>query len=264
MKAESEGSPVEDERGRLPARRLETPRDWSDLVLAPESRDALERIAALTAGQAAAGAWTSRPKGEGVAALFRGPSGTGKTLAQALLGKALGHPVWAVDLAGIVSKYIGETEKVLDRIFHAAEAAGAILAIDEADALFGKRSEVKDAHDRYANLETAWLLQRLEAYRGLSILATNRPQNIDPAFVRRFGFIVDFAPPDAAMRLALWRNMLGGLCLDGSVDPERLAFAHPLTGGAIADAVHHAARLAAGAAISEAHLRAAIAAVQAR
>jgi hypothetical protein len=179
----------------LAAVRLETALVWSDLVLPREARDAIDRIRALAHRATGAPIGETGSTGvEGLAVLFRGPSGTGKTLAQALLGKALGRPVLAVDLSAIVSKFIGETEKHIDRIFDAAEGAGAILAFDEADALFGKRSEIKDAHDRFANVEAAYLLHRLERFRGLAIFATNRRRNIDPAFLRRLRFVVDFPP----------------------------------------------------------------------
>jgi SpoVK/Ycf46/Vps4 family AAA+-type ATPase len=177
---ESGKSLVEDEQGGLPAYRLETPLEWSDLVLPPDSREAVDRIA--------------DPKGESQIVLFHGPSGTGKSMVAALVGKALGRPVWLVDLSAIVSEYIGETEKGLDRLFDAAEAAGAILVFDEADALFGKRAQIKDAHDRYADIEADYLLQRLERFRGLAIFATRHRQNIDPAFMRRLRFVVDFPP----------------------------------------------------------------------
>jgi SpoVK/Ycf46/Vps4 family AAA+-type ATPase len=164
--------------------RLETPLEWRDLELPPATKKAVDAIGKLAL----------RPGGEGLAALFHGPAGTGKSLAAALLGKALGRHVLAVDLPAVVSKFIGETEKNIDRIFAAAEAAGAILVFDEADALFGKRTEVKDAHDRYINAEAVYLLQRLERFRGLAIFATRHGENIDPAFVRRLRFAVDFPP----------------------------------------------------------------------
>lgn len=131
--------------------------------------------------------------GSGVA-LFHGPSGTGKTLAALAIARELGTQVWRIDLASVVSKYIGETEKNIDAVFADAEQSGAVLLLDEADALFGKRSEVKDSHDRYANIETSYLLQRIEAFKGIAILTTNARQNIDEAFVRRLRFVVEFPP----------------------------------------------------------------------
>jgi hypothetical protein len=145
-------------------------------------------------------------RGLGIAALFTGESGTGKTMAAEALANGAGLDLYRIDLAGTVSKYIGETEKNLRRIFDAAEASGAVLLFDEADALFGKRSEVKDSHDRYANIETAYLLQRIEAYRGLAILTTNMKGAIDKAFLRRIRFVVQFPFPDEAARIELWRR----------------------------------------------------------
>jgi SpoVK/Ycf46/Vps4 family AAA+-type ATPase len=137
-----------------------------------------------------------RHKG-GLGALFTGSSGAGKTVAAAAIARQLGRQLHVVDLSGVVSKYIGETEKNLNRIFDQAAVSDAVLLLDEADALFGKRSEVKDSHDRYANQEVSYLLQRIEAYAGLVILATNQQTNIDPAFLRRLRFIVDFPVPAA-------------------------------------------------------------------
>jgi len=148
------------------------------------------------------------PYGKGVAALFSGPSGTGKTMAARAIGHALQRSIFAVDLSRVVSKYIGETEKNLEAVFVEAERAGAILLFDEADALFGKRSEVKDAHDRYANIEIAYLLQRMEAFGGLAILTSNLGQNLDRAFTRRLRFIVDFPFPDAEAREKIWLQCL--------------------------------------------------------
>jgi SpoVK/Ycf46/Vps4 family AAA+-type ATPase len=260
---ESGESVIEDEKGRLPAHRVETSLDWTDLALPPEGRDAVDRIADLAPGPAG-NVPASDPKGVSGAVLFQGPPGTGKTMVAALLGKTRGRPVWVVDLSAIAGKYIGETEKTLDRIVDAAEAAGAILLFDEADALFGKRTQVKDAHDRYANVEADHLLHRLERFRGLVIFATDRPGNIDPAFARRLRFVVDFPMPDAAARLILWRQALPRTALDASVDMEKLAFEHALSGGAIVNVARHAILRSAGAAISEEQLEQAIATVQAR
>ena len=161
--------------------KLVTKLEWRDLELPREAMAALDEIIGLARGAPGA-------------ILFGGPRGTGKSLSAALLGKALGRPVLAVDLSRVVSTYIGETEKALDRAFEAAEDAGAILVLDEADALFGKRTGVKDANDRYANIEAAWLLQRLERFRGLAVFTTRHKQNIDPAFLRRLRFVLDFPP----------------------------------------------------------------------
>src|SRR5438067_12270006 len=145
--------------------------------------------------------------GLGISGLFAGPSGTGKTMAAEVLANELRLDLYRIDLSQIVSKYIGETEKNLRRVFDAAEEAGAILLFDEADALFDKRSEVKDSHDRYANIEVSYLLQRMEAYRGLAILTTNMKHALDPAFLRRIRFIVQFPFPDARQRAEVWRRI---------------------------------------------------------
>src|SRR5256714_8788899 len=148
-------------------------------------------------------------RGEGIAALFAGPSGTGKTMAAEVIAFELGFDLYTVDLATIVDKYIGETEKNLERIFAEAERVNGVLFFDEADALFGKRSEVKDAHDRYANVETAFLLQRMESYGGIAILATNLSANLDEALARRLDAVGDFPAPDETARRALWERSLG-------------------------------------------------------
>ena len=146
-------------------------------------------------------------RGLGLSALFSGPSGTGKTLAAEILANELRLDLFRIDLSAVVSKYIGETEKNLRRVFDAAEEGGAVLLFDEADALFGKRSEVKDSHDRYANVEVSYLLQRMEAYRGLAILTTNMKEALDPAFLRRLRFVVQFPFPDQAHRAEIWRRI---------------------------------------------------------
>ena len=167
-------------------------------------------------------------------ALFKGPSGTGKTMAASAAANALGLPLFRVNLAGLVSKYIGETEKNLDRLLVAAEAADVVLFFDEADAIFGRRSEVQDAHDRYANLETAYLLQRLETYGGIAILASNLHQNIDDAFMRRIDLVVEFPPPRSDARRAIWRRIVSSAApLDAGVDLDLLAERFELTGGEI-------------------------------
>src|SRR5256885_3026585 len=146
-------------------------------------------------------------RGLGISALFAGPSGTGKTLAAEIMANELRLDLYRIDLSQIVSKYIGETEKNLRRVFDAAETAGAVLLFDEADALFGKRSEVKDSHDRYANIEVSYLLQRMEAYRGLAVLTTNLKGAVDNAFMRRLRFIVQFPFPDALHRAEIWKRI---------------------------------------------------------
>jgi SpoVK/Ycf46/Vps4 family AAA+-type ATPase len=146
-------------------------------------------------------------RGVGISALFAGPSGTGKTMAGEVLANELRLDLFRIDLSQVVSKYIGETEKNLRRVFDAAEEGAAILLFDEADALFGKRSEVKDSHDRYANIEVSYLLQRMEDYRGLAILTTNRRDALDAAFLRRIRFMVEFPFPEAAQRAEIWRRI---------------------------------------------------------
>jgi vesicle-fusing ATPase len=205
-------------------------------VLPPGHRDLLREILRHVRYRTqvyerwAFGARTSR--GLGVTALFSGESGTGKTLAAEVLAAELGLDLYRIDLAATVSKYIGETEKNLRRLFEAAEASGAVLLFDEADALFGKRGDVRDGHDRYANLEISYLLQRMEAYRGLAILTTNLRANVDRAFLRRLRFVVQFPFPDAAQRAEIWRRELPREApLDG-VDPARIA-ALTVSGGSI-------------------------------
>jgi SpoVK/Ycf46/Vps4 family AAA+-type ATPase len=180
-------------------RHLPTQATWSDLVLpAPELQqlhEIVERVSQqLRPRTSAEVPWHLR-HAHGTSALFIGESGTGKTLAAEVLANALGLELLRIDFMAVVSKYIDETENNLARVFDAAEARGAILLFDEADALFGKRSEVKDSHDRYANLDIAYLLQRLEHHAGLLILTTNLPSRLDPAFLRRLRYVVDFPPP---------------------------------------------------------------------
>jgi hypothetical protein len=230
------------------AQRIEPAATWDDLVLPTPERAALREIAATVAHRATVyDDWGFGPRGArglGVSALFAGASGTGKTLAAEVLAGALRLDLYKIDLAGVVSKYIGETEKNLRRVFDAAEQGGAILFFDEADALFGKRGEVKDSHDRYANIEINYLLQRMESYRGLAVLATNRKGDLDPSFLRRLRFVVNFPFPDAAQRAEIWRRVFPPSApLDG-VDFGRLARLN-LTGGSIRNIAMGAAFLAA-------------------
>ena len=183
-----------------------------------------------------------------VTALFAGPPGTGKTLSASLIAQALGLDLFRLDLSGVVSKYIGETEKNLDRVFRAAHGSNAILFFDEADALFGKRTEVKDAHDRYANIETSYLLQKLESFEGLAILATNFKKNIDPAFLRRIDILVDFPMPAKEERRRLWRSLIpASMPLAADVDLDFLADRFELSGGLIMSSLQAAATRAAAA-----------------
>ena len=187
-------------------------------------------------------------RGLGISALFAGASGTGKTLAAETLANELNLDLYKIDLSMVVSKYIGETEKNLRRIFDGAEKGGAILLFDEADALFGKRSEVKDARDRYANMEVAYLLQRIEAYRGLAILTTNLKASIDQAFLRRIRFVVQFPFPDAAQREMIWRCSFPKQMPFGELNFRTLAKLN-LAGGNIRNIALNAAFLAADAGV---------------
>ncbi|NJL86176.1 MAG: ATP-binding protein [Leptolyngbyaceae cyanobacterium SM1_1_3] len=184
--------------------------DWHNLVLPEKEFQVLQTIAAHVRQRFKVyeqWGFGRSGRGLGISTLFAGPSGTGKTLAAEVLASDLKLDLYRVDLSTVVSKYIGETEKNLRRIFDAAETGGAILLFDEADALFGKRSEVKDSHDRYANMEVAYLLQRIESYRGLAILTTNLKSSLDQAFLRRIRFIVQFPFPDAKQRAEIWRRI---------------------------------------------------------
>jgi SpoVK/Ycf46/Vps4 family AAA+-type ATPase len=184
--------------------------------------------------------------GRGLSALFSGPPGTGKTLAAEVIAGRAGLDLYKVDLAGVVSKYIGETERNLARVFDEAQNCHAILFFDEADALFGKRSEVSDAHDRYANIEVAYLLQRLERYEGLVVLATNLAKNLDPAFLRRLHVVVEFPMPGPAERRRIWAHCLPRSAPVGpDLDLAFLADGFELSGGTIRNAVLAAAFLAA-------------------
>jgi len=172
--------------------------------------------------------------GKGVNALFAGPSGTGKTMAAEVIAAELGLDLYAIDLSSVVSKYIGETEQNLERVFRAAEGANAILFFDEADALFGKRSEVRDSHDRYANIEISYLLQKMEQYEGLAILASNMHQHLDPAFTRRLAFTVHFPFPEADARLKIWTSVWPPeLPMAPGLDFDSLAREHKLSWGNI-------------------------------
>jgi SpoVK/Ycf46/Vps4 family AAA+-type ATPase len=199
-----------------------------------------------------------QPRGQGLTALFAGESGTGKTLAAEAIANDVELDLYRVDLATLVSKYIGETEKNLKRLFDAAESSGAVLLFDEADALFGKRSEVKDSHDRYANIEVAYLLQRVEAYRGLAVLTTNVKSALDRAFLRRIRFVVNFPFPDAAARERIWRLQFPPRAPLGAIDFAALARLN-LAGGNIRSIALNAAFKAAdaGGAIDQAVLMAA-------
>jgi hypothetical protein len=232
------------------AQRIEPAATWDDIVLPPQSLAVLRSVAAHVRQRAVVyqkwGFERQGQRGLGISALFCGASGTGKTMAAEVLANELRLDLFRIDLSAIVNKYIGETEKNLRRVFDAAEESGAILLFDEADALFGKRSEVKDAHDRYANIEVSYLLQRIEAYRGLAILTSNMKQAIDGAFLRRIRFVVQFPFPDAAQRMEIWRRIFpAGMPTEGLV-LEKLARLN-LSGGNIRNLALGAAFLAADA-----------------
>jgi hypothetical protein len=218
--------------------RVEPEMRWADLVL-PDTTMAMLRALAARARQRdkVLREWRMRPgggRGRGVTALFAGESGTGKTMSAEVIAGELGLDMYTVNLATVVDKYVGETEKNLERIFTEASGVNAVLLFDEADAIFGKRGEVRDAHDRYANMESAYLLQRMETFDGLAILSTNLRANIDDAFTRRLDAIVDFPEPDEQARLALWRACLAPPlpCAD-DLDLEFCAKAFELSGGNI-------------------------------
>jgi SpoVK/Ycf46/Vps4 family AAA+-type ATPase len=200
------------ERPRLDAlaQRLEPKATWGDLVLPATETALLRQVCAQVRQRARVygemGFDRKMNRGFGISTLFAGDSGTGKTMAAEVLANELRLNLYRIDLSGVVSKYIGETEKNLRRLFDAAEDGGAILFFDEADAIFGKRSEVKDSHDRYANIEINYLLQRIESYRGLAILATNMKNALDSAFLRRLRFIVNFPFPNVEDRRLLWQK----------------------------------------------------------
>ncbi|HVB97649.1 MAG TPA: ATP-binding protein [Chloroflexota bacterium] len=240
-------------RGRLGglAQRIETSAAWDDLVLPPQQEEMVQQIASHVRqrlrvyedwGFAAGGG-----RGLGMSALFAGPSGTGKTLAAEVLASELRLDLYRIDLSQVVSKYIGETEKNLRRVFDAAEESGAILLFDEADALFGKRSEVKDSHDRYANVEVSYLLQRMEAYRGLAILTTNLKSALDLAFMRRLRVVVQFPFPDVGQRAEIWRRSFPAASPVDGLDIGKLARLN-VAGGSIRNIAVGAAFLAADAA----------------
>jgi AAA+ superfamily predicted ATPase len=223
---------------------------WDDLVVPAESLVQLHELChRVVHAQQVWVEWGFADRftyGTGASALFTGPPGTGKTMAAEVVARELGLDLFAVDLSSVVSKYIGETEKNLERIFGAAAGANAVLMFDEADALFGKRSEVRDSHDRYANIQTSYLLQRMEQYDGVAVLTTNMREHLDAAFVRRLQFIVDFPFPDETCRARIWQGCLPAAvpCADG-LDLERLARDFRLSGGSIRNAALHGAFLAA-------------------
>ena len=228
---------------QFPAERLTTALTWDDLVLPAATLAQVQELGAwVRHADRLMNDWgLSRRWKRGYKALFFGPPGTGKTLTAALLGSLTGRPVFRVDLSMVISKFIGETEKNLAQLFRRAEHTNWILFFDEADALFGKRTSVRDAHDKYANQEVAYLLQRVETYEGLVILASNHRQNLDEAFTRRFQSIIYFPPPTPAERLRLWQSTLPpAVQLAADVDLQALARRHELTGAGIQNVVQYA------------------------
>lgn len=232
------------------ARRIEPAVTWHDLVLPPDAHAQLRELTARARHRdRVLGEWGMRPgggRGRGVSALFAGDSGTGKTMSAEVIAADLGLDLYTVDLATVIDKYVGETEKNLERIFTEAAGVNGVLLFDEADAIFGKRSDVKDAHDRYANVESAYLLQRMESFDGLAILATNLRANLDDAFTRRLDLVIDFPVPDPEQRLVLWERCLGPVLPRGTdLDLAFCAKNFELAGGNIRSIAVTAAYLAA-------------------
>ncbi|WP_433157906.1 ATP-binding protein [Kribbella sp. CA-247076] len=250
----------------LPAgARLTTPdAEWDRLVLPYKQPDVLaEAVSRLQHQQTVLEDWDLARiarANRGVRILLSGPPGTGKSLAAEVVATAIGTDLLVVDVANIVSKWLGETEKNLGAVFDVAERTQAVLLLDEADALFGSRTRIGDAHDRYANLETAYLLQRVEHFNGLVVLATNLRQNIDPAFSRRMDYVLEFELPDTDSRLRLWEIHLPAVIRGADVDLDELARRHAVPGGWIRNASIGAAYLAAreGAAVTQDQLHTAL------
>lgn len=228
----------------FPAEYIETEMDWDDLVLPPSTLKQIREIEHwIEYNDTLLQDWGMKKKIKpGYRALFYGPPGTGKTLTATLLGKQTGKDVFRIDLSRVVSKYIGETEKNLSRLFDKAENKDWILFFDEADALFGKRTDIRDAHDKYANQEVAYLLQRIESYNGLVILASNQRANIDEAFVRRFQAIIHFPMPGADERYEIWRKTIPEqLEVHLDIDWRQVANRYELSGASILNVTHYCA-----------------------
>lgn len=228
----------------FPAEHIQTEMEWEDVVLHPATLRRIHEIEHwVRYNDTLRDEWGMGKRVKpGYRALFYGPPGTGKTLTATLLGKSTGRPVFRIDLSRVVSKYIGETEKNLARLFDKAEHKEWILFFDEADALFGKRTDIRDAHDKYANQEVAYLLQRIESYAGLVILATNQRGNVDDAFLRRFQTAVSFPMPQSEDRRAIWlRAFPPQITIDDDVDWYDVACRFELTGAGIVNVVHFCA-----------------------
>jgi SpoVK/Ycf46/Vps4 family AAA+-type ATPase len=234
------------------AKRIVPAVGWDDLVLPADAAGRLrELVQRARHRDRVLGEWRLRSgggRGRGVVALFAGESGTGKTMTAEVLAADLGLDLYVVELSAVVDKYVGETEKNLERVFTEADRMDAVLLFDEADAVFGKRSDVKDARDRYANLESAYLLQRLESFGGIAVLTTNLRANIDDAFTRRLDVVIDFPFPDRELRRLLWERCLAPpVPVGDDVDLDRCAREFELAGGAIRSAAITAGYLAAAA-----------------
>jgi SpoVK/Ycf46/Vps4 family AAA+-type ATPase len=211
---------------------------WDDLILEDAVKNKLKNLVSMFQHKHVVfDDWGFENKlslGKGISALFYGEPGTGKTLAAEIIANELTMDMYRVDLASTISKYVGETEKNLDIIFNEAQASNCILFFDEADAMFGKRTEIKDAHDRYANVEVSYLLQKIDEYRGIVIMATNFSSNLDPAFERRLHFSIKFPFPDEQCRLLIWKNIFPKQTpLDENIDFEFLAKKFIISGGNI-------------------------------
>jgi SpoVK/Ycf46/Vps4 family AAA+-type ATPase len=230
------------------AMRIRPAAGWDDLVLPIRQKQILREIAVHARNRMKVyntwGFASKSNRGLGISVLFTGTSGTGKTMAAEALANELRLDLYRIDLSSVVSKYIGETEKNLRRIFETAEEGGAMLLFDEADALFGKRSQVKDSHDRYANIEISYLLQRMEAYQGIAILTTNMKDALDGAFLRRIRFVVHFPFPDGAQRAEIWQRVFPKETFTSNLDMTKLARLN-ITGGNIRNMALSAAFLAA-------------------
>ncbi len=232
------------------ARRIKPEVGFPDLILPRSTLDLLDDLVSrVKYREIVLGEWNMRPgggRGQGVVALFAGESGTGKTMSAEVIAGALGYELYAINLSTVVDKYVGETEKNLERIFAELEHVNAVLLFDEADAIFGKRSEVKDAHDRYANIEVAYLLQKLETFDGLALLSTNLRSSVDEAFIRRLDAVIEFPLPNKEQRLVLWQRFLSRLPVSSDVEFDFLADRFELSGGNISSVCLTAAYMAAG------------------
>jgi SpoVK/Ycf46/Vps4 family AAA+-type ATPase len=210
--------------GKL-AQLLECPFTWDDLIVTDHLKEALQNL--LFEARTRAAFWERPearrlfPQGRGLIGLFSGLPGTGKTMAAQVIAANLGLDLFRIDLSSVVSKYVGETSQNLEKVLSQAAQMDAVLLFDEADALFGKRTEIRDAHDRFANTDTGYLLQAIENYEGVAILATNKKGNIDPAFIRRIRYVLEFPKPDAAQRFQIWQRIVGELASERIDDLKR-------------------------------------------